>query len=210
VPRRLAGRDRRRERRAGPFEPTSTSSASAGWCSVQEAEELLASTGAGGTSSSRAAAMPSLCPGCTKNSRTLSLPARRYIWKDFCRDFQIGRTVALSRERRGCALRLGAALRPVKLDRYQVVSLQFSRGCPFRCEFCDIIVMFGRKPRTKTLRTGGQGVGLPQSGRRARRFLRRRQPDQQASSPWRRNCSPFCTTTRFATTTGLISEPKSH
>jgi hypothetical protein len=36
------------------------------------------------------------------------------------------------------------------LSRYRAVSLQFSRGCPFRCEFCDIIVMFGRKPRTKS------------------------------------------------------------
>jgi hypothetical protein len=36
------------------------------------------------------------------------------------------------------------------LPKYQAVSLQFSRGCPFRCEFCDIIVMFGRKPRTKS------------------------------------------------------------
>jgi radical SAM superfamily enzyme YgiQ (UPF0313 family) len=34
-------------------------------------------------------------------------------------------------------------------DRYASGALQFSRGCPFQCEFCDIIVTFGRKPRTK-------------------------------------------------------------
>ncbi len=32
---------------------------------------------------------------------------------------------------------------------YSSLSLQFSRGCPFNCEFCDIIEMFGRNPRTK-------------------------------------------------------------
>jgi radical SAM superfamily enzyme YgiQ (UPF0313 family) len=32
---------------------------------------------------------------------------------------------------------------------YESMPLQFSRGCPFDCEFCDIIELFGRKPRTK-------------------------------------------------------------
>ncbi|MGH6736078.1 MAG: radical SAM protein [Methyloceanibacter sp.] len=38
----------------------------------------------------------------------------------------------------------------LKTDRYMFGSLQISRGCPFTCEFCDIIVTFGRKPRLKT------------------------------------------------------------
>jgi radical SAM superfamily enzyme YgiQ (UPF0313 family) len=36
------------------------------------------------------------------------------------------------------------------LDGYASMSVQFSRGCPFQCEFCDIITIYGRKPRTKT------------------------------------------------------------
>ncbi|MFH0823382.1 MAG: B12-binding domain-containing radical SAM protein [Pseudomonadota bacterium] len=35
------------------------------------------------------------------------------------------------------------------LDRYLNVSIQFSRGCPFQCEFCDVTLMLGHKVRTK-------------------------------------------------------------
>jgi len=38
----------------------------------------------------------------------------------------------------------------LKMDSYTFGSLQLSRGCPFQCEFCDIIVVFGRRPRIKT------------------------------------------------------------
>jgi radical SAM superfamily enzyme YgiQ (UPF0313 family) len=37
----------------------------------------------------------------------------------------------------------------LKLNSYASMSIQFSRGCPFQCEFCDIIILYGRKPRTK-------------------------------------------------------------
>ncbi len=38
----------------------------------------------------------------------------------------------------------------IKLREYAMGCVQTSRGCPFQCEFCDIIVIFGRKPRVKT------------------------------------------------------------
>ena len=37
----------------------------------------------------------------------------------------------------------------LKVGRYASAALQYSRGCPFQCEFCDIIVIYGRKPRVK-------------------------------------------------------------
>jgi len=33
---------------------------------------------------------------------------------------------------------------------YATMAVQYSRGCPFNCEFCDIVIMNGRNPRTKT------------------------------------------------------------
>jgi radical SAM superfamily enzyme YgiQ (UPF0313 family) len=37
----------------------------------------------------------------------------------------------------------------LKIGKYASMAVQFSRGCPFQCEFCDIITIYGRKPRTK-------------------------------------------------------------
>jgi len=38
----------------------------------------------------------------------------------------------------------------IKLEHYLYIGVQYSRGCPFTCEFCDIIELYGRVPRTKT------------------------------------------------------------
>jgi len=38
----------------------------------------------------------------------------------------------------------------LKFDQYLYIGVQFSRGCPFTCEFCDIIELYGRVPRAKT------------------------------------------------------------
>ncbi len=38
----------------------------------------------------------------------------------------------------------------IDFKKYATMLVQYSRGCPFNCEFCDIIIMNGRKPRVKT------------------------------------------------------------
>jgi radical SAM superfamily enzyme YgiQ (UPF0313 family) len=38
----------------------------------------------------------------------------------------------------------------VPLKRYLLASIQFSSGCPYRCEFCDIPALYGRQPRLKS------------------------------------------------------------
>lgn len=38
----------------------------------------------------------------------------------------------------------------INMSKYSAMNVQYSRGCPFNCEFCDIIEIYGRVPRTKT------------------------------------------------------------
>ncbi len=101
----------------------------------------------------------SLCPEYYESqANTVVAGEAEYIWKEFCMDFELGKPKKLYHEAGEVSLEDSPVPRfdLLKLDRYQSVSLQFSRGCPFRCEFCDIIVMFGRKPRTKSLEQVGR------------------------------------------------------
>ncbi|MBI4115012.1 MAG: radical SAM protein [Candidatus Omnitrophica bacterium] len=76
------------------------------------------------------------------------------IWPQFLQDFECGRACELyvANEKK---INLETSPLPrydlIRGERYNVFCLQTSRGCPFQCEFCDIIVMDGRVPRIKTV-----------------------------------------------------------
>jgi radical SAM superfamily enzyme YgiQ (UPF0313 family) len=101
----------------------------------------------------------SLCPELyAEHADFVVAGEAEYIWPAFCRDFVAGRAKPLYRETGVVKLEDSPTPRfdLLKLDRYTTATLQFSRGCPYRCEFCDIIVMFGRKPRHKRLEQVGR------------------------------------------------------
>jgi radical SAM superfamily enzyme YgiQ (UPF0313 family) len=69
----------------------------------------------------------------------------------FLRDWESGapRAIYLSDEKPDITKTPVPRFDLVKHRHYTTMSLQYSRGCPFNCEFCDIIELFGRIPRTK-------------------------------------------------------------
>jgi radical SAM superfamily enzyme YgiQ (UPF0313 family) len=76
-----------------------------------------------------------------------------YVWPRFCADVERNIFNRLYRETGNVRLEDSPTPRfdLLKLERYATATIQLSRGCPFNCDFCDIIVMFGRKPRYKAV-----------------------------------------------------------
>ncbi len=73
-------------------------------------------------------------------------------WPRFLREWQAGRHQARYEQAQKTDMTTVPTPRfdLLKMRHYLFGSVQFSRGCPFQCEFCDIIVTFGRRPRLKT------------------------------------------------------------
>jgi radical SAM superfamily enzyme YgiQ (UPF0313 family) len=70
----------------------------------------------------------------------------------FLQDLAKGRSsgVYLTQEKADMAQAVVPRFDLIDFHNYVVVGIQFARGCPFNCEFCDIIETYGRKSRTKT------------------------------------------------------------
>ncbi|MFZ5433336.1 MAG: B12-binding domain-containing radical SAM protein [Calditrichota bacterium] len=69
----------------------------------------------------------------------------------FLNDLAVGRPQALYTTREWADVRTTPVplWELINLRHYATMSLQYSRGCPYDCEFCDITVLYGRTPRTK-------------------------------------------------------------
>ena len=96
---------------------------------------------------------PTACPeACRSHCDVLVLNEGEMTWPAFLEDFEQGtwRDVYTHEERPDLRETPIPRFDLLNMNDYGVIPIQFSRGCPFQCEFCDIIVLFGRKQRTKT------------------------------------------------------------
>ena len=96
----------------------------------------------------------SLCPEELRGRcDVLFVDEAEETWPEFLRDFSSG--VWRAEYRPEDKPDLTTAPMPrfdlLRVDRYHALTIQFARGCPFNCEFCDIIVVYGRRPRAKSV-----------------------------------------------------------
>ena len=96
----------------------------------------------------------SLCPEELRGRcDALFVEEAEETWPAFLADFEAGRIQSEYRAEEKPDMSLAPMPRfdLLQVDRYHALTIQFARGCPFNCEFCDIIVVYGRRPRAKTV-----------------------------------------------------------
>ena len=94
----------------------------------------------------------SLCPEEWRgHCDVLFVDEAEETWGAFLRDFEAGtwRSAYRPAEKPDLSLSPVPRFDLLHVDRYHAMTIQFARGCPFQCEFCDIIVVYGRRPRAK-------------------------------------------------------------
>jgi radical SAM superfamily enzyme YgiQ (UPF0313 family) len=94
----------------------------------------------------------SLCPEDWRgHCDVLFVDEAEETWPRFLEDFAAGTWKSEYRPAEKPDLSLSPVPRfdLLQVDRYHALTIQFARGCPFQCEFCDIIVVYGRRPRAK-------------------------------------------------------------
>jgi radical SAM superfamily enzyme YgiQ (UPF0313 family) len=98
--------------------------------------------------------LASLCPEELRGKvDVLFVDEAEYTWPQFLKDYQAGEWKTEYHQDEKPDMHDSPAPRfdLLKVDQYRTMTIQFARGCPYSCEFCDIIVMYGRRPRTKTV-----------------------------------------------------------
>ncbi len=88
---------------------------------------------------------------CLPHTDVLVVGEAERTWPKFCLDFARGEHLARYEETEPIDLALSPVPRYDLLNSsaYTAATLQTTRGCPFSCEFCDVIVLQGRRVRTK-------------------------------------------------------------
>ena len=118
----------------------------------------------------------SLCPEELRGEvDVVFVDEAEYTWPRFLADFAAGRWQAEYQQDEKPSMHDSPLPRfdLLKIDRYRTMTIQFARGCPYNCEFCDIIVMYGRKPADED-GCAGDGRGRRDPPARAPQHLRRR------------------------------------
>jgi len=96
----------------------------------------------------------SLCPDELRDKvDVVFVDEAEYSWPQFLKDYEAGTWQREYRQDEKPSMHDSPLPRfdLLKVDEYRSMTIQFTRGCPFTCEFCDIIVMYGRRPRAKTV-----------------------------------------------------------